>query len=74
MMRHERPTQPYAVEYRHNGLTWALVIHAESWEDAERKLQSIGANGRVIGDNVHHVKIPNVVVRLLIRLGIMETK
>ena len=64
----------FAVEYRHNNATWGLTIWADDWTDAERKLRSIGTNGRVIGDNVHEIRLPNWFARFLIRLGLLDTK
>ncbi len=64
----------FACEYRHNGSTWGLVIWADDWEDAQRKLRSIGTNGCVIGSDVHKVTMPNWLARLLIRIGMLDTK
>ena len=43
---------PYAIRYQYNGRTYNCTIWAESWEDAERRLRSIGATGEVYGSDV----------------------
>lgn len=48
---------PYMVEYRHKGETYVFAMYAESWEDCQERLRSIGYNGRVVGSNVQTGKI-----------------
>ena len=43
---------PYAVEYRHDGGTWALNICATSEDDAMQRLQRAAAHGQMLGKEV----------------------
>lgn len=72
--RVNKADKQFAAEYRHNGATWGLTIWADDWADAERKLRSIGTNGRVIGSDVHQVKLPNWLGRFLLWAGIVNDK
>lgn len=49
---------PFAVDYNHNGKTYRLTLWAESWDDAQNRLRSIGGNGRVVGSDVQQFR-PN---------------
>jgi hypothetical protein len=48
----------FLCEYNHRGATWAVDIWADDWQDAERKLRSIGTNGRVLGPVSMEVRVP----------------
>lgn len=58
----EERKPPYAIQYRHNGKTWGLTIWAESWEDAQARLRSIGFNGKIIGSNVETIPVNTLTV------------
>lgn len=49
----------YLCRYQHKGQQWGFEIKAESQEDAEERLQRIGAWGKVDGELV--ARIPAVV-------------
>lgn len=52
---------PYGVQYRHNNETWTFVLpYADSWEDAEARLKSIGAYGKVYGSNLQRLPANSV--------------
>lgn len=62
----------FAVEYRHNGASWMLTLHADDWKDAERKVRSIGANGQVIGEAVLSIGVPGWGERVMRWLGFVK--
>lgn len=45
---------PYLIEYQYAGERWSITIWAKSWQDAQRRLVAIGANGQVIGSDAHN--------------------
>ena len=51
----EERKPPFMIQYRHKGSEYALTLWADSWEDAEARLRSIGGNGEVVGSNVQTV-------------------
>ena len=53
----------FLVEYNHKGESWALDIWADDEADAERKLRSIGANGRIKGELCAKIRLPGPVGR-----------
>ena len=55
----------FLVEYRYADATWALEIWADDWQDAERKLRALGANGRVVGEDAMLIKLPNWMERVI---------
>lgn len=56
---------PFVVQYNHKGSTWGFQIWAESWEDAEARLKSIGYNGQIIGSNASTIKTNPVTLPLV---------
>lgn len=59
----------FLIEYNHGGSCWCSNLHADTWAEAERKLQSLKTNARIVGESVMEVPVPtaagNVFVRLL---------
>ena len=49
------PAMPFCITYRHEGKSWGITIDAENWEDAGRRLRSIGMTGQVDGELVDSV-------------------
>ena len=45
----------FAIEFQHNGKTWGITIPADSWEDAQERLKSIG-RGIVLGESGGFIK------------------
>lgn len=56
----------YCCSYRHNCAEWAFTISAESVEDAQARLKTIGAWGKVDGELM--LKIPAATPIFLVRL------
>lgn len=54
----------YCCSYRYDQAEWSLVIRAKSFEDATRRLKTIGAWGTVDGELV--TTIPGYVPRFLV--------
>lgn len=52
----ERREPPFLIEYHHRGSQCGFQMGADSWDDAQDRLRSIGANGRVIGSNVSSLR------------------
>ena len=46
---HPSEDKPYLCEYRHEGATWSVEIHASSFEDAENRLKAL-SRGKVLGE------------------------
>lgn len=59
----------FAAEYNHQGKRWCLDFYADDWADAERKIRSIGANGRVMGEIQMEAKVPSFFGRVAQWLG-----
>ena len=47
----------WLVEYEHDGDSYNLSIDADSWADAVRRVEEIGATGRVLGEVVQTIEI-----------------
>lgn len=54
----------YLVEYNYGGSTWGLQIHAENFEEAERKLRALKTNARIIGSSIASVPVPGLFARI----------
>lgn len=48
-------TKEYPGEFTHNGVRWALNIHAVDAADAERKAQSVRDSFRIVGGPIEAV-------------------
>jgi len=59
---------PYLVEYSYGGSDWNLEIWADDLHDAQKKLRALAANGRIVGEGVIQIKVPNWFGRLWARL------
>lgn len=60
----------FLVEYNYAGATWGgIEIWADDQGDAERKLQALKTNGRIIGEQMMVIKVPNWTERILRALG-----
>lgn len=52
-MSMDRGEPPFLVDYTHKGKRFCTTVGGDSWTEAEAHLKSIGANGRIVGSNVH---------------------
>ncbi len=64
----------YVCSYKHKGEEWGLTIPAESFEDAEARLGSIGAFGKVKGELMGTIpagpaRVGGLLARLMVWLG-----
>ena len=48
---------PFLCEYIYDGRRFSATIGGDSWEEAERHLKCIGANGRIVGSNVSSIPV-----------------
>jgi hypothetical protein len=55
----------YLIDYTFNGKTYCTTIVAETWEEAEKKLRAIRADGKVAGEVKLTIPVPKFLQRLL---------
>lgn len=56
----------YACEYQLDGKQWSVLVCANSFTDAAKRLRAIGTTGQVLGNNV--IEVPSAPgVGLLVR-------
>lgn len=59
----------YIINYEHNHKQWSATLHAENWQDAEKRLAALKAAGV---DMSHH-NMQQILARLIIR-GWVDSK